>query len=57
MALGPAAEAVRLAGDAAKEMTPELERLLRDALAPYATPEGIVLQSSTWIVAARSCIG
>lgn len=54
MALGPAAEAVRLAGEAAAEMRPHLEQLLRDALAPYVTPDGVVLGSSTWIVSARS---
>jgi ubiquinone/menaquinone biosynthesis C-methylase UbiE len=54
MALGPAAEAVRLAGDQAAEMRPQLEQLLRDALRPYETQDGVVLGSSTWIVAAQS---
>ena len=54
MALGPAAEAVRLAGESAESMTPQLEQLLRDALAPYVTPDGVVLGSSTWIVAAQA---
>jgi SAM-dependent methyltransferase len=54
MALGPAAEAIRLAGDQADEMRPHLERLLRDALEPFVTSEGVVAQSSTWIVTARA---
>jgi SAM-dependent methyltransferase len=53
MALGPAAEAVRLAGDQANEVRPLLERLLREALEPFVTPDGVVAQSSTWIVTAR----
>jgi SAM-dependent methyltransferase len=54
MALGPAAEAVRLAGDAAAEIRPKLEQLLHDALAPYLTDDGVVLGSSTWIISAQS---
>jgi SAM-dependent methyltransferase len=53
-ALGPAAEAVRLAGDAAKEIRPELERLLREALQPYESQDGVVLSSSTWVISASS---
>jgi hypothetical protein len=54
MAIGPAAEAVRLAGDAASELKPQLEQLLRQTLAGYATPDGVVLGSSTWIVKAQA---
>ena len=53
LALGPAAEAVRLAGEAAAEIRPRLEGLLRQALAQFETPEGVVAGSSTWIVSAR----
>ena len=54
MALGPAAEAIRLAGDQAEQMRPHLEGLLRDALEPFVTNDGVVAQSSTWIVTART---
>jgi ubiquinone/menaquinone biosynthesis C-methylase UbiE len=54
MALGPAAEAVRLAGDAAAEIRPKLEQLLRDALRPYESRDGVVLGSSTWVISASS---
>lgn len=54
MALGPAAEAVRLAGDQAEHMRPHLEGLLRDALKPFLTDDGVVAQSSAWIVTARA---
>jgi ubiquinone/menaquinone biosynthesis C-methylase UbiE len=54
MALGPAAEAVRLAGDAAAEIRPQLEELLREALRPYERAEGVVLDSSTWLISASN---
>ena len=54
LALGPAAEALRLAGDAAAGMRPRLAQLLRDALRPYESEGGVVLGSSTWIISASS---
>lgn len=57
MALGPAAEAVRLAGEQADEIRPHLESLLRDALAPFVTEDGVIAQSSTWLVTARAPAG
>jgi hypothetical protein len=54
LALGPAAEALRLAGPAGEAMVPELSALLRTELEPYAGPDGVVAQSSTWIVSARA---
>ncbi len=54
LALGPAAEAVRLAGEEAEKIRPHLESLLRDGLAQFETPDGVVGMSSTWIVSAKS---
>jgi len=54
LALGPAAEAVRLAGADGDAMRPHLAGLLRDALAPYETPDGVIAMSSVWIVTARA---
>jgi SAM-dependent methyltransferase len=54
LALGPAAEAVRLAGDDGEKMRPQLAALLREALGPYDTGEGVVLDSSVWIVTASA---
>lgn len=54
LALGPAAEAVRLAGHEADAARPRVEALLREALAPLQTSDGVVAKSSTWIVTARS---
>jgi ubiquinone/menaquinone biosynthesis C-methylase UbiE len=53
MALGPAAEAIRLAGAAAESLKPRLAALLREALAEFDTGDGVVAQSSTWIVTAQ----
>jgi SAM-dependent methyltransferase len=53
LALGPAAEALRFAGDEGAAMRPKLEALLREALAPYDTGDGVYLDSSVWFVTAR----
>lgn len=53
MALGPAGEIMRLAGEEAEKQRAAVIAALHAALAPYATPEGVVMPSSTWIVAAR----
>jgi SAM-dependent methyltransferase len=54
LALGPAAEAVRLAGVEGDAMRPRLAALLRDALADLETPDGVIANSSVWIVTARA---
>jgi SAM-dependent methyltransferase len=54
LALGPAAEAVRLAGEEGDEMRPKLAALLRDALAQFETPDGVVARSSVWVVHASA---
>jgi SAM-dependent methyltransferase len=54
LALGPAAEAVRLAGDEGDALRPKLAALLREALAQFATPDGVYADSSVWVVTARA---
>jgi SAM-dependent methyltransferase len=54
LALGPAAEAIRLAGPAGEAMRPELGELLRKELVPFDGPDGVVAPSSTWVVSARA---
>jgi SAM-dependent methyltransferase len=55
LALGPAAEALRLAGEEGEALRPELEQLLRGALAQFVGDDGQVrAQASTWIVTARA---
>ncbi|MEA2481853.1 MAG: hypothetical protein QOJ07_3775 [Thermoleophilaceae bacterium] len=54
MALGPAGEILRLAGDRARHMHGEVREALRQGMADFATPEGIRAPASTWIVSATA---
>jgi ubiquinone/menaquinone biosynthesis C-methylase UbiE len=54
LALGPAGEVYREAGDIAEERHDEIAAALKAELARYETPEGIVMQSSSWKVVARN---
>jgi hypothetical protein len=56
LALGPAAEAVRLAGDEGEAMKPMLRDLLRPALEQFVTDDGVWASSSVWIVTARAAV-
>jgi ubiquinone/menaquinone biosynthesis C-methylase UbiE len=53
MALGPAGEVLRLAGDQAVELRPQIAAALRDALAEYGRDGVVSAPASTWIVSAR----
>ena len=53
MAIGPAAEVLRLAGENADELRPTIEAKLREALEDFLQPDGtVVAPSSTWLVSA-----
>jgi SAM-dependent methyltransferase len=52
MALGPAGEILRLAGDRATHLHDDVQAALREGLAEFAGPEGIRAPASTWIVTA-----
>jgi SAM-dependent methyltransferase len=54
LALGPAAEAVRLAEEEGQKLRPQLAALLRDALQPLRRDDGVYGASSVWIVAASA---
>jgi SAM-dependent methyltransferase len=54
MALGPAGEVLRLWGDRVEEIRPTIAAELREALAEFDGPDGVVAPASTWIVAATS---
>jgi ubiquinone/menaquinone biosynthesis C-methylase UbiE len=54
LALGPAGEHLRLAGDAAEAKRLQLEAALREAFAPHVRDGGVYLDSSTWIITARA---
>ena len=42
MALGPAGEVIRLAGDEAERLRPQIAAALREALAEFAGPDGVL---------------
>ncbi|HEX3561360.1 MAG TPA: methyltransferase domain-containing protein [Solirubrobacterales bacterium] len=54
MALGPAAEIIRLNGDDANEIRPKLEAEIREVLSDYAGPDGVWAPASTWIISATA---
>ena len=54
LALGPAGEVYREAGELAEQRHEEITEALRAELANYLTHEGVVMQSSSWKVTARN---
>jgi ubiquinone/menaquinone biosynthesis C-methylase UbiE len=52
MALGPAGEIIRLAGDEGTRLKPQVIAALRKVLAPFQRPDGIWAPSSTWFITA-----
>jgi ubiquinone/menaquinone biosynthesis C-methylase UbiE len=54
MALGPAGEIMRLAGEEGERRRPQVMQALRATLAPYQRPDGVWCGSSTWFVTARN---
>jgi ubiquinone/menaquinone biosynthesis C-methylase UbiE len=53
MALGPAAEVLRLWGDRVDELRPRLAAEIRTAIADFDGPGGVVAPAGTWIIGAR----
>jgi SAM-dependent methyltransferase len=53
-ALGPAGEVIRLAGEEAERIRPQIEAALREALAEYVRSDGVWGSASTWVVSARN---
>ncbi len=54
LALGPAGEVFREAGEEAEKQRAEITAALQAELAKYETDEGVVLPSSSWVVTARN---
>jgi ubiquinone/menaquinone biosynthesis C-methylase UbiE len=54
MALGPAGEILRLAGDRAAHLHDRVREALHDGLSEYAGPDGVRAPASTWIVSATA---
>jgi SAM-dependent methyltransferase len=53
MALGPAGEVMRLAGEEAERRRPEVVASLRELLTPLVRAGGVYAKSSSWLVSAR----
>ena len=54
LALGPAGEVFREAGDLAEQRREQIESALKDAISPYLNEEGVAMASSSWVVTARN---
>ena len=53
MAIGPAGEVLRLAGDQAEELEAQIVAALKEMMADFARPDGVWGTMSTWIITAR----
>jgi hypothetical protein len=54
LALGPAGEIIRLAGEDGERLKGEVGAVLRETLSAYRRSDGIWAGSSTWFVSARN---
>jgi ubiquinone/menaquinone biosynthesis C-methylase UbiE len=54
MALGPAGEIIRLAGEEGVKRKPQVVAALKEALGPYVRPNGVWGPSSTWFITAAN---
>jgi ubiquinone/menaquinone biosynthesis C-methylase UbiE len=54
MSMGPAGEILRLLGDRAAHLHGQVHEALREGMAEFETPDGLVAEASTWIVAASA---
>jgi SAM-dependent methyltransferase len=54
MAIGPAGEILRLAGDRAAHLHEQVKAALREGLSEFDGPDGVVAPASTWIVSATA---
>ncbi|MDZ7811469.1 MAG: methyltransferase domain-containing protein [Arhodomonas sp.] len=53
LAIGPAGEVFREAGEEAERQRTAIEGAMREALAPYHEDSGVVMPSSSWCITAR----
>ena len=54
MALGPAGEIIRLAGDEGERLKPAIVNALQETLTPYLKDTGVWAPSSAWFITARN---
>jgi ubiquinone/menaquinone biosynthesis C-methylase UbiE len=57
MALGPAGEIIRLAGEKGEQLRPDVVTALRAILADHVRNDGVWIGSSSWFITARSPAG
>ena len=54
MSIGPAGEILRLAGERAAHLHEPVAAALREDMAEWLTPDGVLAPASTWIVTANA---
>jgi len=54
MALGPAGEIIRLAGEEGENRKPHVVAALKEAFSPYLRPDGVWAPSSSWLILASN---
>lgn len=54
MALGPAGEVMRLAGEQAERLKPDVVAALNEALRPFVRADGVWAPSSAWFITANA---
>jgi len=54
MALGPAGEIIRLAGEEGQKRKPRVIAVLRETLGKHERSDGVWVGSSSWFVTARN---
>jgi ubiquinone/menaquinone biosynthesis C-methylase UbiE len=54
MALGPAGEIIRLAGEEGERRKPQVVAALKETLAPFVRSDGVWAPSSTWFISATN---
>ncbi len=54
MSIGPAGEILRLQGDRAAHLLPQIEAALREGMAEFVHEDGVRAPASTWLVTARA---
>ena len=54
MSLGPAGEILRLQGERAEHLHPQIRDAIKEGMAEFATEDGVYSPASVWIVSARA---
>jgi SAM-dependent methyltransferase len=54
LALGPAGEVFREAGEEAERKHDDIDRALKSELSKFVTPDGVIMESSSWKISAKN---